>query len=186
MRNKSNGTGTVPSLTPLPPASKGLTVRVRYHWAFLIGPKKEKSAREVPGVRCHVKNVPKPTPHGRAVVWTYEELKLCNVRTTSNLLIRVVIGKVVDMERLLDTIRNVPLVQNDRMWRCCTWCADVLAALERDGQALGTAVLDWKRIQKVARHYAGEKTAQGRFDAGHSMDKPKPTWDMLKDKETVA
>ena len=141
---------------------------------------------QVPGRRCHVKNQLTPSPNGPRSLWKYEELELQNVQSTSTLLARVVIGKIVNKERLLQTLRNVPVVQNDSGWRCRSWCADALAALARDGQALGSSVLDWQRIEEVARRYVREKTAQGRFNNVALLLRPKPTWDLLENKEVVA
>lgn len=63
-----------------------------YHWGFLVGPKvEEKDATQ--GMRYHVKN---PISQG----WVYEEAELRNVRTTRNLLVRILIAKVTDEERL--------------------------------------------------------------------------------------
>jgi hypothetical protein len=149
----------------------------RYHWAFLVGPKTEKDA-EVPGKRYHVKN---PINRG----WVYEELELRNVRTTDNLLVRVLIGKVADLERLENVFRSVPVVQNDPNWRCRTWTRHAVEALAADGKAMGTSVLDWQKIEDTAKWYAGEKADAGRFRDADLIRMPKPTWDMLKNKETV-
>lgn len=66
---------------------------------------------QVPGKRCRVKNPILPGGHG--AVWQYEERDAGNVRTINTLLVRVIIGKIEDMDRLLHIFRSVPLVQND-------------------------------------------------------------------------
>ncbi|KAL9567436.1 hypothetical protein ACKAV7_008386 [Fusarium commune] len=103
----------------------------RYHWGFLIGPKNEKGA-EVSGMRYHVKNHPIRS-------WIYEEIPLSNVRSTNNLLARIVIAKIEDEDRLVEIIRNTPVVQNDPNWRCRTWVAQALSRIAQDGMATGTA-----------------------------------------------
>ncbi|EFR01047.1 hypothetical protein MGYG_04050 [Nannizzia gypsea CBS 118893] len=150
----------------------------KYHWAFLVGPKVE-DANEVPGDRYHVKN----SPLG---VWEYEELPLRNVRNTVNLLVRLVIGKVEDEERLIKIFRQVPLVQNDESWRCRTWVKEALGAIAKDGQAVGSAVLEWEKIEAKARSYVADKTAGGRFNSVEKLAHPKPTWDMTENKEEIA
>ncbi|KAF5565909.1 hypothetical protein FNAPI_1458 [Fusarium napiforme] len=162
----------------------------RYHWGFLIGPKKE-STPEVPGMRYHVKNLP-------VGGWVYEELSLPNIRSTTRLLARIVIAKVEDEGRLVEIIRNTPVVQNDPNWRCRRWVADVLSRIAQDGMgkwppqsiaqdggAVGTSELDWAKIKPVAREYVANKTAAGRCLHGEDMLLPKPTWDMLQGKEVV-
>jgi len=149
----------------------------KYHWSFLIGPKTEKDS-EVPGTRYHVKN----TPFG----WTYEELALRNVKSTINLLARIVIAKVEDQNRLAEIFRNTPVTQNDPNWRCRTWVKEVLSRIAQDGKAVGSAELDWDKIEGLARGYVGKKTAEGRYAKADELLLPKPTWDMLERKEVVS
>jgi len=156
----------------------------KYHWAFLIGPKVENAA-QVPGRRCHVKNRLNPNPDGPGSLWQYEETELQNVQNTNTLLIRVMIGKVENLERLLGIFRSIPVVQNDPGWRCRSWCANALAAIAKDGKAVGTSVLDWQRIELAARRYVGEKSAQGRFATSELLLRPKPTWNLLENKEII-
>ncbi|KAH7259034.1 uncharacterized protein BKA55DRAFT_735874 [Fusarium redolens] len=150
----------------------------RYHWGFLIGPKNE-SGTEVPGMRYHVKNHPMRG-------WIYEEIDLPNVRSTNNLLARIIIAKVEDEKRLVEIIRSTPVVQNDPNWRCRTWVADVLSRIAMGGgRAVGTSELEWAKIESVARAYVASKTATGRYLDPVVMTLPKPTWDMLQGKEVV-
>ena len=118
-------------------------------------------------------------------MWQYEEVQLHNVQNTNSLLIRVMIGKIEDLARLLTILRSVPIIQNDPGWRCRTWCADALAAIAADGKAVGTSELDWQRVEQIARWYAGQKTAQGRFATSALLIRPKPTWDLLGNKEMI-
>ncbi|KID83802.1 hypothetical protein MGU_08887 [Metarhizium guizhouense ARSEF 977] len=150
----------------------------RYHWGFVVGPKVE-DQDSVQGMRYHVKN---PISRG----WVYEEAELRDVRSTNNLLIRILVAKVLDEERLANIFRAVPIVQNDANWRCRTWIANAVAAVKQDGRAVGRAVLDWGEIERVARRFAGEKTAAGRYRDVKLALKPKPTWDMLQNRETVS
>lgn len=132
----------------------------------------------MPGVRYHVKNLP-------FTGWVYEEVPLANVRSTVNLLVRVLIAKVEDEKRLVEIFRNIPVVQNDPEWRCRTWLANALDAIKADGKAVGTSELDWSKIEKVAREYVATKVASGRYERGVDLKLPKPTWDMLAEKEIV-
>lgn len=94
--------------------------------------------------------------------WEYEESSLNNVRTNNNLLARIIIAKIEDEQRLVDLFRQRPVVQGDPNWRCRTWIASALVAIAKDGKCVGTAELDWQKIEGVARQYVGDKTAGGR------------------------
>lgn len=143
-----------------------------------MGLKVEKEV-EVPGTRYHVKN--------RALVgWAYEEVPLANVQSTVSLLARIVVAKIENEARLIEILRSTPVIQNDSNWRCRSWVADVLNRLGADGKVVGTAQLDWHKIEALAREYVGQKTAADRYDSVDDILLPKPTWDMLEGKETVA
>ncbi|CRK20822.1 hypothetical protein BN1708_012953 [Verticillium longisporum] len=148
----------------------------KYHWGFLIGPKAERGD-SVPGVRYHVKN----SPRG----WKYEHMPITNVRSTNSLLVRILIAKIEDEQRLVDIFKKLPVVQGDPNWRCRTWVASALAEIAKDGMCVGTAELDWKKIEAAARQYVAKKTASGRYGRDADMTKPKPTWDMIENKEIV-
>ncbi|EGX96937.1 hypothetical protein CCM_01595 [Cordyceps militaris CM01] len=149
----------------------------RYHWGFLVGPKIENKPK-VSGRRFHVKNNPFHN-------WIYEEMDLPNVRGTVSLLARILIAKIEDDERLVQIFRETPVVQGDANWRCRTWISDALARIQKDGGAVGTAQLDWRIIEPLARKYVAEKTAAGRYAGSVSMLLPKPTWDAIEGRETV-
>lgn len=129
-------------------------------------------------MKLHVKN---PPLEG----WQYEEKELKNVRNTVDLLVRILIAKIEDDELLLKIIRETPVVQGDPEWRCRTWIADALGRMAKDPKAVGTTKLDWRTIETMARRYAAEKIAAGCFSSGADLSKPKPTWDLLQDKEIV-
>ncbi|CVK85343.1 uncharacterized protein FPRN_06780 [Fusarium proliferatum] len=93
-------------------------------------------------------------------------MSLPNVRSTTRLLARIMIAKIEDEDRIVEIIRNTPVVQNDPNWQCRTWVADVLSRTAQDGGAVGTAELDWAKIEPVAREYV---VAQA--DLGHAAGK---------------
>ncbi|PSN60499.1 hypothetical protein BS50DRAFT_593605 [Corynespora cassiicola Philippines] len=141
-----------------------------------LGPKAE-SKDTVPGSRYHVKNSP--------LGWTYEEIPLENIRATNSLLARILIVKIEDELRLVTLLRELSVVQGDSNWRCRTWIASALAEIAKDGKCVGTAELNWAKIEAFARQYVQEKTASGRYQSVSDLMKPKPTWDMLENKESV-
>ncbi|KAK3299897.1 uncharacterized protein B0H64DRAFT_379386 [Chaetomium fimeti] len=151
----------------------------KYHWGFLTGPKIE-DEEEVPGTRYHVKNHP-------IQGWVYEERHVTNVQSTVTLLARILIAKIEDERRLVASFRNTPVVQADPNWRCRAWVRAVLASIKRDGRAVGTSNLSWAEIEPLARDYVAKKAESGRYGVSQieNMNQPKPTWDMLEDKEIV-
>jgi hypothetical protein len=42
---------------------------------------------------------------------------LQNVQNTTSLLVRVMIGKVENLERLITILRDIPVIQDDPSWR---------------------------------------------------------------------
>ncbi|KAL4881280.1 hypothetical protein BJY04DRAFT_62723 [Aspergillus karnatakaensis] len=150
----------------------------KYHWAFLVGPKVERE-NEASGTRYHVKNDP-------TMGWEYQAHEIPDVRITTTLLARFLIAKIENEERLIDIIRSIPVIQNDPTWRCRTWLANVLAAIVQDGKAVGTSELNWPKIEATARHYVAQKAAAGRYQSAAELTGPRPTWDMLANKETMS
>ena len=108
-----------------------------------------------------------------------------NVRRTNSLLARILIAKIEDEKRLIALFRRLPLVQGDPDWRCRTWIATALVEIAKDGKCVGTAELDWQKIEAIARQYVGDKTACGRYLSVADLERPKPTWDLLENKESV-
>nr|GFD58493.1 hypothetical protein [Tanacetum cinerariifolium] len=76
-------------------------------------------------------------------------------------------------------------VQNDPNWRCRSWIANAWEKLAKDAKAVGTSQLNWAEVEVTARQYVARKAAAGRYQRAEDMLKPKPTWDMLENKETV-
>ncbi len=151
---------------------------LRYHWAFLIGPKDETQA-VVPGVRYHAKNHP-------ITGWILEEAELSNVRNTINLLARVLIAKIENEALLVKILRETPVVRDDPEWTCRSWIVDALSRIQAAGnKAVGTARLDWPTIEEFARRYVAEKKAAGRYAGDGDMTLPRPTWNLLEEREIV-
>ncbi|KAI0882915.1 uncharacterized protein GGS22DRAFT_190892 [Annulohypoxylon maeteangense] len=151
---------------------------LKYHLAFIIGPKNEYK-EQVPGMRFHIKNLP-------GGGWRYAEDVLPDVQTSVRLLVRVLIAKITNESQLIEVFRNTPIFQKDPTFNCRTWVIDALSRISNNRKVVGTSQLDWKMIEERARTYVAMKTVVGRFGEGQDMRRPKPTWDMLEDKEIVA
>lgn len=152
----------------------------RYHWSFLVGPKVERKGKNAKarGTMYHVK-------YPSTKIWEYEERELSDVRGGPRLFVRLLIGKVTNENRLKQIFRGIPVVQNDPSWTCSTWMMNALAAIESDGTAVGTSVLDWATMRDWAITYVAQKIAAGRFDDPVG-ELPKPTWDLIEGIETVS
>ncbi|KAI0431234.1 hypothetical protein F5Y09DRAFT_340911 [Xylaria sp. FL1042] len=147
-----------------------------YHWGFLIGPKLENTQR-IPALKIHVRR--------SAWGWNLEEHRLWDVRATPTLLARILIAKIEDMNRLIGVLDRVGIVPGDPSWTSRHWVAGAVADIARDGRCVGTAELDWLRIQARGRQYVRAKFQTGRYGDELPLFELKPTWDMLKNMETV-
>lgn len=93
----------------------------------------------------------------------YEQNSENDVRNATSLLARILIAKIEDEQRLTDILRGLQVVQGDPSWRCRTWIAGALAKIAKDGKCVGTAELDWEKIEPFTRQYVGKKTADGPY-----------------------
>lgn len=170
---RSEGSGVPSKLL-----SRSSNLLSRYRWGFIIGSKIENKP-EVPGMRYHIKNHP-------VKGWVYEEASLKNVKNFEQLLARVVVAKVEDENNLVQILRTTTVVQDDPNWNCRTWVAGVLSNISKDGKAVGTSQLDWNKIEAQACDYVAKKTAAGRYEKALDLEVPKPTWDIIENKEIIS
>ena len=56
------------------------------------------------------------------------------------ILVRILIGKVENIDRLVSVLQSVPVKGDEPGWNCVKWVEDALKGLEGDGRALGTSV----------------------------------------------
>jgi hypothetical protein len=76
---------------------------------------------------------------------------VANIQVTVQLLARILIGKVEDLDRLDTILESVPVVQGDPNWRCKSWIVSAVEAIAKDGKAVGTSILDWAKIEELGR-----------------------------------
>ncbi|KAK8107037.1 uncharacterized protein PG998_009050 [Apiospora kogelbergensis] len=149
----------------------------KYHWALIVGPKRESNASR--GHRFHameklssVGSLPKAQS-----VWQYESLEI-PMAPKSMLLVRIVVGKVKNMSRLRAILDATPVRPE--------WVREALQAAIRDGRALGASAGDWKSVRDTTMRFVERKKAAHRFDGSRSYDSTKAaTWDMLTKTELV-
>lgn len=108
------------------------------------------------------------------------------MQSTGQILVRLLVAKVTDRDRLLQVLRAVPVVQDDPDWNCVLWVREALSTLEKDGRAVGTSQLDWQTVRNAAMTYCQKKKNAHRFDGKAKFDMTKPaTYDLLEMKETI-
>ncbi|KAF0327542.1 hypothetical protein GQ607_005086 [Colletotrichum asianum] len=155
---------------------------VRYHWALMIGPKHE--THDSHGWRCHARErlVSEGNPPVDRVVWNYEcdEIPLI---PTSMILVRVVVAKVKNTEKLLSKFDNTTPRQEENYNRV-KWVQEAYDMALGAKLALGTSAGDWSLVRDTAMWYVEKKKLEHRFDGRVQYDSSQiPTWDMLENKE---
>ncbi|KYK59830.1 hypothetical protein DCS_00964 [Drechmeria coniospora] len=150
--------------------------RAQYHWDLMVGPKKERR-EPVAGLRFRVS-------FSKTRGWFYTEKTVTDVRTPYKMLVRLLVGKIEDMDRLVTMTRTTPIPQNDPYFRSYDWVATVLERVDADGTVVGDAVLDWETIEMTARRFIETKALQGRFGR-EALGLPQPMWSMLEDREVL-
>jgi hypothetical protein len=106
---------------------------------------------------------------------------------TAMILVRVVVGKIENMDRLISVMESVPVRGNQPGWNCVEWLREALALLGKDKRALGTSVTEWQTVRDAAMEYVATKAAQHRFDGKAKPGQFDPskvaTYDLLEKKE---
>jgi hypothetical protein len=146
---------------------------------LIMGPKVE---TESMGVRYHAKERPKL---GGGSEWLFEERE-CPLVPTSMLLVRIMVAKVADRNRLVEILRNTPIRQGQPGWNCVFWVKEALEMLRVDPRALGTNVVEWPMVRSEAMDYCQRKKDQHRFDGqGNFNMRTVPTYDLIQRKEII-
>ncbi|RWA06985.1 hypothetical protein EKO27_g8122 [Xylaria grammica] len=158
----------------------------RYHWALIVGPGPDLGP-ESGGMRFHVKEAfnAASVPPWSQLAWAYEERNIGR-GPTQMLLVRVVIGKVLDIGRLRCILGRVPVRSEVPGWNCVAWVREAIEEILRDGKVLGAVSTSWEVVRDTAMWYVEQKKRAHRFDGQRQyMAKSQPTWDMLEGKETM-
>lgn len=133
-------------------------------------------------MRYHVKDV--PTPGGSQ--WLFEE-RDCALGPSNMLLVRVIVAKVENKDRLVTLLRNTPIRQGQQGWNCVGWVKEALERLKADGKAIGTSNTEWEAVREGTLGYCQRKKGQHRFDGTGDFDVSKvPTYDLVEQKELVS
>lgn len=150
----------------------------RYHWAFIIGPKKETPGSL--GQRFHAKET---MTTGGTSTWQYEHLRL-SMKPIMMILVRIVVAKIRNEERLVSILGSTPMRPEQAGWNCVGWLKEAFESAVEDGGALGTAAKEWEEVREAAMGYVERKKGEHRFDGTVEVDGGRvPTWDMLEGRE---
>jgi hypothetical protein len=102
------------------------------------------------------------------------------------LLVRIMIGKVADVNRLVGILENTPIRQGHPGWNCVFWVKEALEKLEVNPSALGSSVVDWETVRSEAIDYCQRKKDQRRFDSQGDFNMRRvPTYDLMERKEII-
>ncbi|KAI5990264.1 hypothetical protein EDD15DRAFT_2282359 [Pisolithus albus] len=154
----------------------------RYHWALLTGPKSI-SDNSI-GKRFHAKEQMTMVSNRPQPIWQFDERDI-NMTPTAMILVRIVVAKIVDQQRLENIPRrNVPIRAGNPGWNCVAWVKEAYETLMADGGVLGTHAPDWQTVRDAAMWYAGYKARMHRFDGRGQFDDTKvATLDILRNGE---
>ncbi|KAK7943696.1 uncharacterized protein PG986_012809 [Apiospora aurea] len=119
----------------------------KYHWSFIVGPKNESEASR--GTKFHVKNSVGSQNGVVGSMWQYEETEV-PIAPVNGLLVRVMIAKVNDKNRLQEIFRGIPERPDVPGWNCVGWVKEAVEALASDPRALGTSATAWDPIRDAA------------------------------------
>jgi hypothetical protein len=133
-------------------------------------------------MRYHARDA--PTQDGSQ--WFFEE-RDCALAPSNMLLVRIMVAKVKNKDRLVSVLRNTPIRQDQQGWNCVAWVKEALERLEDDGKAIGTSVTEWEAVRDKAMEYCQQKKDQHRFDGTGNFDMGKaPTYDLIERKELIS
>lgn len=148
-------------------------------------PKKENENPHLEeGTKFHAKEFPKSAAPG--FEFAYEGRPVLTM-PVDMMLVRVMLAKAEDKNRLAMLLRQVPIGQREQGgWNFVAWVREALLRIERSEGVVGTSVLGWEAVREAALSYCRLKRNQRRFDGSGEYDATQvPTFDMILTKETA-
>ncbi|KAG5790717.1 hypothetical protein H9Q69_010230 [Fusarium xylarioides] len=160
----------------------------KYHWAILIGPKKEGAGAQ--GKRFHATESMTVVNGQAQPVWQFEERDI-RMEPTNMILVRVIVGKVRKRDQVEAILRSIPVRGQTPGWNCVHWVQEALETLQQHQESgqriLENYRLNWDTVRYWELWYVQYKEAEHRFDgqaAPGTFDMGKvPTYDLLKESE---
>ncbi|KXT03390.1 hypothetical protein AC578_3946 [Pseudocercospora eumusae] len=155
----------------------------KYHWAIVVFPKGQEPDSK--GTMFHVRDRVTKVDDRSQSSWQFEE-RSTTMELTSMLLVRVLVGKVANLERMKSVLRSTDIKATQPDWNCVFWVKEALQGLEKNGKALGRSKVDWVSVRDAAMQYVERKKLQHRFDGQGNFDVSKvATWDLIEGREVV-
>ncbi|KOS21900.1 hypothetical protein ESCO_001639 [Escovopsis weberi] len=157
----------------------------KYHWALITGPKNDIVNSKAPtfGVH-HVKE--RLVQRLDSLVLDPEWYYAHSHEDEGRILVRILIGKVRDLDRLQDALGRVR-PSNVQHYCSVDWVQHAVAAVMNDRKTLSSCVADWRLIRDTAMQYVAAKRDARRLDFRGMLSTGRPaTWDLLKNTELVA
>lgn len=156
----------------------------RYAWALLVGPKEDAidPSLAVQGRRIQVVEDPYNAR------WQLEGLMQNNIRNTGpDMLVRVLVGKIVDKPRFGAAVYATPVGEDDPAYRNMWWVFEALERLRegggvREGVVGEGARLEWMQVAMVVKSLYEKRAAAGIFDKKYDANTPKPAFDLIKER----
>jgi hypothetical protein len=146
---------------------------------LLVGPKEEMSMNK--GTRYHARE--RMTPEGSQ--WVFEELST-SMMTTKMILVRILVAKVENTDKLAQLLRQIPIREGEEGWNCVLWVKEALSELEKSNKTIGTSMMEWGAVRDAAMEYCQRKKDQHRFDGKGKFDTSRvSTFDLIEGKETI-
>lgn len=104
-------------------------------------------------------------------------------------MVRVLVAKVLEVDRLSAVLKQVPVRSGEEGWNCVLWVKEALNLVSADDRCLGRKVTEWKAVRDAAMDYVERKKAEGRFDVkvvrGNPAMTKAATYDLIEGKEAV-
>jgi hypothetical protein len=101
----------------------------------------------------------------------------------SMLLVRILVARIKNRQRLESTLKSTPLRPEVDGWNCVGWAEEALEKVLADSSVIGTAAEGWQSMQDTAMGVCREEEEHW-FDGTVEQDPTKaPTWDLVGAKE---
>ena len=69
---------------------------------------------------------------------------------TQMILVRILVAKVENTEKLAQILRQIPVRQGQEGWNCVSWVQEAFSELEKSKSVVGTSVVGWKAVRDAA------------------------------------
>jgi hypothetical protein len=130
----------------------------------------------VPGTRLEV------TANMYSGQWIMYRHYEVNIKNTGNdMLVRMLVGKIVDKKKFYNLVYAVHVDQDNRSYRNKEWLFEALTELQRsEGVVTEESRLDWMEVRDMIKSMCEKRVAQGKFEGHQDMNTPKAAFDLME------